>query len=376
MRHRDTQVHDRIVHSKTNVNMTSQVRKVYRGVVADRSRCEDPFLPSEHSSSLHQTTGAWGGTSTLVLSLQPHVLDRTLVVQITRSQSETLEQSCPLLQSHLDVGTSPSTNLALPPKMSASDLGLYENTNSSTSTLRPRNARLISYLEDQSEPAVAATTTSAASSKASSLFASHSDSPSQGLGRVRSLNKSQNTNEITSHHRSTSLSEPSGDIWSSWSSIASSFLGSDTHSTHKGKNKPPSRPPKWMKQDRAYHSHPLSPHWGPKTGPPTMVSSPDDRQALVQAKKREAMLSSSTGVKPDATGHHKRRDSDAHLVYNESEEEVLVYKHQVKNDETLPGVILRYGCQQDVFRKANGLWYNNSFQMRKHVLCASRSMFC
>ena len=251
--------------------------------------------------------------------------------------------------------------------MSASDSGLYENTNSSTSTLRPRNARLISYLEDQSEPAVAATTTSAASSKASSLFASHSDSPNQGLGRARSLNKSQNTNEITSHPRSTSLSEPSGDIWSSWSSIASSFLGSDTHSAHKGKNKPPSRPPKWMKQDRAYHSHPLSPHWGPKTGPSTMVSSPDDRQALVQAKKREAMLSSSTGVKPDATGHHKRRDSDAHLVYNESEEEVLVYKHQVKNDETLPGVILRYGCQQDVFRKANGLWYNNSFQMRKHV---------
>ena len=79
------------------------------------------------------------------------------------------------------------------------------------------------------------------------------------------------------------------------------------------------------------------------------------------------MLSSSTELKPDATGHYKRRDSDAHLVYNESEGEVLVYRHQVKNDETLPGVILRYGCQQDVFRKANGLRYNNSFQMRQHV---------
>ena len=122
-----------------------------------------------------------------------------------------------------------------------------------------------------------------------------------------------------------------------------------------------------MKQDTSYHTSPSIPQWGPPVEQANNVqSSTEDRQALLQAKKREALLAS-VAEQQDATGRYKRRDSDANFIYNENEEETLVYMHKIMREDTLAGVMLRYGCQQDAFRKINRLWPNDNIQTRSHV---------
>lgn len=256
--------------------------------------------------------------------------------------------------------------------MSNPNASLYQTSNGSTSTLRPRNTRLISYLGDDSNPS-GTSATSSSSSKATPLFPDRGPSP--GASRTRSGDKTHSAPGSATNSRKTSgeaTRAVNTDLWSSWSSIASSLLGSDVNARSKGKGASGSVNPKWMKQDKAYSSSPSTPHWGPKIAGLSGVApgSLEDRQALLQAKKREALLLGSAEETRDSSGRYKRRDSDADLHANSTSEhdvDALVYVHKIQREDTLAGVMLKYGCQPDVFRKVNRFWPNDNIQVRNHV---------
>lgn len=93
----------------------------------------------------------------------------------------------------------------------------------------------------------------------------------------------------------------------------------------------------------------------------------------MQARKREALLAANGHAAQSITGRYKRRASDdanaASVPPAENEErEALVYVHKVKHEDTLAGVMIKYNCDANVFRKANRLWPNDSIQVRKIVV--------
>ncbi len=94
---------------------------------------------------------------------------------------------------------------------------------------------------------------------------------------------------------------------------------------------------------------------------------------LVQARKRETLLAANGHIIPDVSGRYKRRDSDErnHTAAPQGEQDdrdALVYLHKVKPEDTLAGVMIKYSCQPNVFRKANRLWPNDSIQVRRTVV--------
>jgi hypothetical protein len=98
----------------------------------------------------------------------------------------------------------------------------------------------------------------------------------------------------------------------------------------------------------------------------------EDRAALVQAKKREALLLANTTENRDSLGRYKRRDSDADTGFNSTHSDqggdALVYMHKVEKRDTLAGVIIKYNCPAEPFRKINRFWPNDNIQTRTHVL--------
>lgn len=167
--------------------------------------------------------------------------------------------------------------------------------------------------------------------------------------------------------------------WSSLQGLASTVLGSDAkrptgpNGSVKGHTRrKPSRPDA---NNLRSTSRSIPPSWGP-SGPSTTrgigAESEEERRALLQAKKREALLSADTDVISDLAGRHKRRVSndrgDQSAVDPEQDQEALVYIHNVQPTDTISGVAIRYGCQVVLFRKANGFWANDSIQSRKTVL--------
>ncbi|RMZ80168.1 hypothetical protein DV737_g3086, partial [Chaetothyriales sp. CBS 132003] len=91
---------------------------------------------------------------------------------------------------------------------------------------------------------------------------------------------------------------------------------------------------------------------------------------MVQAERRKALLAAIADT-PDARGNYKRRDSMSQAPVcddSDGQAQALVYRHRIRRDDTLAGVMLKYGCQPDVFRRVNRLWPNDSIQTRRQVL--------
>ncbi|SPQ23572.1 7664aad6-c581-46f2-9f3f-cc10d1e9e068 [Thermothielavioides terrestris] len=83
-----------------------------------------------------------------------------------------------------------------------------------------------------------------------------------------------------------------------------------------------------------------------------------------------SILESHDGVNGglDVTGRFKKRSSDEDLrgtAQTQGAEEYLAYIHHVQTTDTYAGVVLKYRCREDAFRKANGLWSRDSIQVRK-----------
>ncbi|KAJ5890815.1 uncharacterized protein N7473_007043 [Penicillium subrubescens] len=163
--------------------------------------------------------------------------------------------------------------------------------------------------------------------------------------------------------------------WSSLQSLASSVLGSDTGSnTTNNAAKGHSRR-KPSKSDVYIRSIPRSTPtaWGPSAPSTTEIGSgtKEERQALVQAKKREALLLADSDPIMSGAFRHKRRDSGDYFdqpLDAEQDEDALAYIHPVQATDSITGVTIKYGCQPTIFRKANGFWPNDNIQSRKTVL--------
>ena len=114
--------------------------------------------------------------------------------------------------------------------------------------------------------------------------------------------------------------------------------------------------------------------WGPSGGERQVgLGTREGRKMLVQARKRETLLTANGHIMPDVSGRYKRRDSDetnhtSGPAGEQDNRDALVYLHKVKPEDTLAGVLIKYSCQPNVFRKANRLWPNDSIQVRKTVV--------
>ncbi|OQD80427.1 hypothetical protein PENANT_c035G08497 [Penicillium antarcticum] len=277
----------------------------------------------------------------------------------------------------------------------------------STSTVRSRPRRLVSFMDDEddsnnntncsyqndSQPFSSAFSTTLAPSDGGttrSRGATPSPLSSRGASPLPMKHPSRATESINrgSRNETTSFawngsskassSRGTADFldssWSSLQSLASSVLGNDTgRSTPNNTTKSHTRKP--SRSDVCIKSNPRSglSTWGPSApnSPQVGTGTKEERQALVQAKKREALLLAESDPITSRTFTHKRRDSGdtSHQALDpEHDEDALAYIHRVQATDTITGVTIKYGCQAAVFRKANGFWPNDNIQSRNTVL--------
>lgn len=269
----------------------------------------------------------------------------------------------------------------------------------STSTVRPRNRRLISFNEEDDDDGAQSLSSQLSAAfpglpppqsrgTTPSPFASQRSSPLPSKHPSRATDtrqrsdgdeftrgnglKSSNTSQGAGSNLAAELLESS---WSSLQSLASSFLGSDPTRAKSGseitshKRRKPSRSNFYI-SSAPKQTQPSS--WGPSAPAATQIGAgtKEERQALVQAKKREVLLLANGDSVSDLKGRYKRRDSAGSptAVDPEQDEEALVYIHHVQPTDSMTGVTIKYGCQLAVLRKANGFWPSDSIQTRKVVL--------
>ena len=253
------------------------------------------------------------------------------------------------------------------------------SSGSTTSTIRSRNRRPIS-LNDKGDSDITGRNGPA------SLLSSFPCSPPRDVSPIPQPHPSRrqdprgtgrrNINWIKEDGRNNNLvkntvSTASTGLWESWSALqelASTLLGSDTQ----GSKSPANESFGGGHRGKTSLAPRSAPEWGPgvDTLPQPGTGSQEERLAMVQAKKREALLLADAHMRTDTSGRHKRRDSDANmpsLVSTDHTEDALVYVHKVKPSDTLAGVLIKYGCQPEVFRKVNRLWPNDNIQIRTHV---------
>ena len=97
----------------------------------------------------------------------------------------------------------------------------------------------------------------------------------------------------------------------------------------------------------------------------------EDRRTKMQAERRKTLLQVNGNVTADSSGRYKRRGSDDRIsgsADDDQDRDALVYLHRVKAEDTLAGVTIKYGCDPNIFRKANRLWPNDTIQIRKEVV--------
>lgn len=263
------------------------------------------------------------------------------------------------------------------------------SSTSTSATLRPRNRRLISYDDENVSisrnkstetfrPEDPSSFSSSPSSTVSSVPGRHPSRPAQLSRSVqRQHRNSQNSHPSIVLGLQTAPSNSAAGLWeTSWSSlqgIASNLLSGDTFGSSSRNQSPrPKRRP--LEATQALKSTGPT-QWGPSGNGEKQLGrgSREDRLAQVQAKKREALLAPNSFLTPDVSGRYKRRDSEERGATSappteHGERDALVYIHKVKSSDTLAGVMIKYNCQPNVFRKANRLWPNDSIQVKKTVV--------
>lgn len=188
------------------------------------------------------------------------------------------------------------------------------------------------------------------------------------------------------------LNESFAQSWSSVSGIASSFLGGG-ESVGKASNRSSSHAPGAGARGRQRLHRPAAARTARSWGPAPPAEQPGlgviaggtlvEREAALKAARTASVLESHDGVNGglDVAGRHKRRNSDDVRPLGSDSEEVHVYVHWVKRSDTYAGLILRYKCREDAFRRANGLWSRDSIQTRKWLTipvdaCDIRGRLC
>ncbi|TPX10495.1 uncharacterized protein E0L32_008545 [Thyridium curvatum] len=243
------------------------------------------------------------------------------------------------------------------------------------SAARPRNRRLVS---------------TAGASTAASVFSSADTSPSQSRGvspipsaRVgrpfAAANGTRGSGSASSRAKSTGAGGKGlldTTTWSpSWASVtefASSLLGDAYKSDNERSGSRPRKPIRRTNPASAAGT------WGPAPPDKSRPRAEDiaagslaEREAALKAVKTASVLESHPGVNGglDVAGKFKRRSSEEDLqgaaAQKQEVEEYLVYIHHVQPTDTYAGIVLKYRCREDAFRKANGLWSRDNIQVRK-----------
>ncbi|EMT66412.1 hypothetical protein FOC4_g10006817 [Fusarium odoratissimum] len=263
------------------------------------------------------------------------------------------------------------------------------NTSDSTS-IRPRNRRLASALDDDSDTA---TSREASRSRRGRNLNVHdtaaSPSPARSYGLLTAFSpaNSRSASPLPSErggapHRTNSAANLTNffndSLTQSWASIqgfTSSLLSGDNGAARRSQshNRAGSRSGTWGRDFSGSGSmKKTGGAWGP--APPQEPNLNDvgagslaERETALKAARRAMVLESHDGVNGglDVSGNHKRRNSDESTPEQPQTQEYLVYIHKVEPSDTYAGIILKYQCREDAFRKANGLWTRDSIQVRK-----------
>ncbi|KAH0556834.1 hypothetical protein GP486_005375, partial [Trichoglossum hirsutum] len=274
-----------------------------------------------------------------------------------------------------------------------------------SSTVRPRNKRLAFPLNGDD-----ASTSGAPNSRSASPRASPASSraaspipnkhPSRTVSRrtVQSLDTSSNGRPLgglSLGGTQTPVTFASGlweNSWSTLQGLASTVLGSDALENQKDKLQVSRKPHQQRRgfpsdtvpqRKRSASATSQSPSkWGPSgaggsAGNLIGAGSTESREALVRSKRRVELLTNDDNSQ-DLSGRYKRRTSDDRRPTSfsvppdhergEPERDALVYIHHVRLNDTLAGVVIQFGCQMSVFRRANRLWPNDTIQSRKTVV--------
>lgn len=252
-----------------------------------------------------------------------------------------------------------------------------------TNSLRPRNKRLISGLDEPSsqefvEPASKTNTfTSISSTPFESPFGSRAPSPipSKHPSRSSSTNAAyrdkapgigarggdQFGGELTSQ-----LSGLWGKSWTSLQGIASNVLGSDE--TVKDKTSQRQRRP-----FEATHGSKQKAQWGPSIRDSSQLGagSREERKVLVRERKRQELLMSNANLTPDALRMKRRTSDDFESASappgDNGDREALVYLHTVTPLDTLAGLSIKYNCPMQILKRSNRM-YSDVVQTRKHIV--------
>ncbi|KAL1954428.1 hypothetical protein VTO42DRAFT_1198 [Malbranchea cinnamomea] len=283
------------------------------------------------------------------------------------------------------------------------------SSTASTSTVRPRNRRLISLADDSEENESVSTGLSpfpslATSGRSRSQNATPSPSATRNPSPLPSIHPSRTSPSYSRHDASSPQRSRAGQdrkvssgfassffesSWTSLQELAATMMGSDT--SHEGSRngslwvngrqhrRKPSRAADAGSFRTSANKGPSRPSlpssWGPSgfLGLNPTPGSKEERDALVQAKRREALLLADGDPMFDSRGPYKRRNSrEENTVQTQMLEddcpETLVYVHQVQPNDSLTGVSIRYGCQLGILRKANGFWPSDTIQSRKTVV--------
>lgn len=297
-------------------------------------------------------------------------------------------------------GWSPEYNESLPtgfqPPIMASSGLLSSVPKSSDSANRPRNRRTGSAALDVDSPAVA-TSTSLLSTGPASSPASRRTSPGATRSRAASGARGRDALDTSPAGRrggnSASRDQSRSSVgkglfdgswapnWASVQGLASSLLSGDGTDTQRTASRTASRSRNAVSALERERPQPVSESWGP--APPTSqrprledvaVGSLAGRDAALRARRTASVLESHDGVNGglDITGRYKKRSSDEDLrgsaAHAQESEEYLAYIHHVQPNDTYAGIVLKYRCREDAFRKANGLWSRDNIQIRKQLV--------
>lgn len=240
---------------------------------------------------------------------------------------------------------------------------------SDSSSVRPRNRRLLSSLEDDDNNQVDDDGDNIKTPTLSSgLFSAFSPSNSRTGSPLLTARSIITPNRAASPANvGAFLSDSWNQSWASVQGLASSFISGDDSQRNGTRSQSSTRAGPRPSSRAGLGA------WGP--APPSKKPGIDDvaagslaeREAALKAARKASILESHAGVNGglDITGKHKRRNSDETASEPAPPEEYLVYTHKVQPNDTYAGLILRYQCREDAFRKANGLWSRDSVQTRK-----------
>jgi hypothetical protein len=279
--------------------------------------------------------------------------------------------------------------------MNASSNVRNSSTPAASSTLRPRNRRLISGLDEGDETTVdpGTATSTRIASPVPSPFDSRAASPIPALHlpRKASRNDAQRSRGTGSLGRasaratkktgseSPTLSDLWGNSWTTIQGLASELLSGDAAADAQGKPGSVRRTLRRSHHPRSSTSAPPPSHWGPAipTSQPAAgdigAGTREEQLAALRAQKRLDLLTAQDSSHADTLGKYKRRLSDDHESMSappgdNEDRDALVYVHHVLKNDTLAGITIRYNCPADVVRKANRMWPNDTVQMRPIII--------